>query len=172
LEERLAAREAVPPDAAIAERVLQLLAGKAARRRVRSNGTQAPGAISSALTAARTVQAFVAPPTDAPPGVAPASDETGLRAWLVTQVLGEFRLMALMYFDARYRLSRVAQFGVPLLLGLMVLNYLFLAALPLVGFLLERAILIVLAVVLYKLLAREALRYKRVLEYLTDYGAA
>jgi hypothetical protein len=82
----------------------------------------------------------------------------------------ELRLMIHMYFDPRYRLSRVCQFGMPAVLVLMVLNCFFLGALPYIGFLLERLALVVLAVALYKLLSWEAARYAAVLRYLAQYG--
>jgi hypothetical protein len=82
----------------------------------------------------------------------------------------ELRLMIHMYFDPRYRLSRVCQFGMPAVLVLMVLNFFFLGAIPYIGFLLERLALVVLAVALYKLLSWEAARYAAVLRYLAQYG--
>jgi hypothetical protein len=91
-------------------------------------------------------------------------------------VLNELRLMAKMYFDPRYRLSRVAQFGVPAVLALMLFSYVFfnhmfgVPFVPLVSVILERLALIVLAVALYKILAREAARYASVLNYLSRYG--
>lgn len=90
--------------------------------------------------------------------------------WERLGIVQELRLMGRMYFDARYRTSRVAQIGVPVVVGLIVLNYFFVGGIPIVGFLLERLILIVLAVALYKLLSREAIRYGEVLAYLARYG--
>jgi hypothetical protein len=96
--------------------------------------------------------------------------------WARMPILAELRLMVRMYFDPRYRLSRVAQFGVPVVLGLMLLSYVFfnhmfgVPFVPIVSLILERLALIVLAVALYKVLAREAARYAAVLEYLTKYG--
>ncbi len=92
--------------------------------------------------------------------------------WGRIPILAEFSLMFRMYVDPRYRLSRVAQFGVPIVLGVMMLNYITFAyffAIPLLGLILERIGLIVLSVVLYKILSREAARYSAVLEYLTRY---
>lgn len=170
LEDQLVARELAPQaDEEVAQRVLTILAEKASQHRVLAGtAPPVPGLITTALTAARAAQAFF---PAAPPGVAPQPTETGFRAWLLTQVVGEFRLMALMYFDARYRLSRVAQFGVPAVLVLMVMNYFFFAGIPVpfIG-IFERVVLIVFAVVLYRLLAREAVRYKQVLDYLSQYG--
>lgn len=171
LEEQLAAKEAAPPaDEDMANRVLAILAEKAAQQRALAGGNPpVPGLIPTALTAARVAQTFL--PNSAPPGVAAQPAEAGFRAWLLTQVAGEFRLMVMMYFDPRYRLSRVGQFGVPIVLGLMVLNYFFFAGLPLpLTGIFERLLLLVLAVVLYKILAREAVRYKQVLDYLAQYG--
>jgi hypothetical protein len=166
LEEQLAARQEHPAgDEAVAQRVFHILAEKAAQHRALTNGqAPVPGLITTAMTAARVIF------PDAPPGAVPQPAEHGFRTWLLAQVAGEFRLMVKMYVDPRYRLSRVGQFGVPLVVVVMVLNYLFTAALPVIGFLLERLVLIVLSIVLYKLLAREAVRYKAVLDYLVQYG--
>ena len=172
LEEQLAVKEAAPPaDEDVAQRVLTILAEKAAQQRALTGANPpVPGLISTALTAARVAQTFFPNAAGAPPGVVPQPAETGFRALLLTQVVGEFRLMAMMYFDPRYRLSRVAQFGVPIVLALMVLNYFFLGGIPVVGFVIERLVLVVLAVVLYRILAREVVRYRQVLDYLAQYG--
>ncbi len=90
-------------------------------------------------------------------------------------LLRELHLMVRMYIDNRYRLSRLCQFAAPALLALMVLNYLLFEfwQIPIVSYvfpLFERLILIVLAVALYKVLARETARYAAVLEYLARYG--
>jgi hypothetical protein len=98
----------------------------------------------------------------------PAGTEPSL--WDRFAVWREFRLMAQMYFDPRYRLSRICQFGVPVVLVFIVLNFFFLGAIPYIGFLIERLALIVLAIALYKLLSWEAARYTAVLRYLAQYG--
>jgi hypothetical protein len=106
--------------------------------------------------------------------VVPADAAGGV--WGRVPVLRELRLMLGMYFDPRYRLSRPGQLGIPAVLGLMLLNYFFFNAiigfplLPFVGGVFERLFLIVLAVVLYKLLSREAARYEAVLRYLSQYA--
>lgn len=111
-----------------------------------------------------------------PAMAARAADEAARGFWTRVQGFKELRLMARMYLDPRYRLSRVGQFGVPLVLGLMVFNYLFfnwiiaVPLLPFVGTVMERLGLVVLAVVLYKLLSREAARYDAVLNYLARYA--
>jgi hypothetical protein len=102
-------------------------------------------------------------PQDPPPGTEPS-------LWDRFAVWRELRLMLHMYFDPRYRLSRVCQFGMPAVLILMVLNFFFFGAIPYIGFLLERLALVVLAVALYKLLSWEAARYAAVLRYLAQYG--
>jgi hypothetical protein len=100
------------------------------------------------------------------PGLAPSPPEA---AFARVPFVQEVRLMGRMYLDARYRLSRLAQFGVPAIIALMVLNFFFLGSVPYVGFLFERVALIVLAIALYKILSREAARYAAVLAYLTRY---
>jgi hypothetical protein len=82
--------------------------------------------------------------------------------------------MARMYFDSRYRTSRLAQFAVPGLLCSMGLNYAFFSFLfiqiPILSPLAERVVLILLAVALYKVLSWEAARYKEVLNYLSRFS--
>ncbi|MFO0852623.1 MAG: hypothetical protein U0871_29285 [Gemmataceae bacterium] len=110
-----------------------------------------------------------------PAMAAQAADAAAGGFWTRLQVFKELRLMARMYLDPRYRLSRTGQFGVPIVVGLMFLNYLTfnwviaIPLLPFVGTLAERTVLVVLAVVLYKVLAREAARYEAVLNYLARY---
>lgn len=84
--------------------------------------------------------------------------------------LAEFRLIARMYVDPHYRVSRVAQFGVPAVLIAMVLNNLFWPSIPLLTPVLMQLMLVVLSVTLYKLLSREAGRYAEVLSYLNRHG--
>jgi len=93
----------------------------------------------------------------------------GYKSWLPS--LREFPLMARLYFDARYRVSRLAQLAVPAILAAMVFNYVFFTQLfisiPIVSPIVERLLLVMLAVVLYKVLSREAGRYAEVLSYLS-----
>ena len=104
------------------------------------------------------------------PGVAEAADRATGGIWGRIAALNEFRLMVAMYFDPRYRLSRLAQFGVPMIVALVVLNFFFVGGMPMIGFLIERLALVVLAVGLYKILSWEAARYDAVLKYLAAYG--
>ena len=89
--------------------------------------------------------------------------------------LRELHLIVRMYVDGRYRLSRLCQFAAPALLTMMVLNFLLFEfwQIPIISYvfpLIERLILVMLAVALYKVLAREAARYAAVLAYLAQYG--
>jgi hypothetical protein len=118
------------------------------------------GAVPDGLAPAALVPVL---PPDAPPGTEPT-------LWNRFAVWRELRLMAQMYFDPRYRLSRVCHFGVPAVLALIVINFFVLGAIPYIGFLLERLALVALAVALYKLLSWEAARYAAVLRYLAQFG--
>jgi hypothetical protein len=179
LEQQLASQSGAkrPDDEVIAERVAQLLAerSQAATTVSVQPADPVPSHMAYALTAARMAQSIFHDPNRFPPGVANPSEDQSIRSWLLHQVFGEFRLIFKMYFDPRYRMSRFGQFGVPLILGFFILNYFvfnFTCAVPIAGAILERLVAVVLAVVLYKLLAREASRYKQVLEYLARYGYA
>ena len=132
-----------------------------------------------------TLQSRVPPPGPVPEGHAaggafraaagllPAFTSAG-GFWSRFAFLRELRLIFGMYLDSGYRVSRTTQLAVPGLLGLMVANYFFfnwlMIGIYLVTPILERAVLIVLAVALYQVLSREAARYGEVLAYLTRYG--
>ena len=89
-------------------------------------------------------------------------------------ILREVRLIVRMYLDPRYRLSRLTQLGVPVLVALAVLNYtVFTFILPVIPFLspiAERLILLIVGAAFAVVLSREALRYQAVLDYLARAG--
>jgi len=89
------------------------------------------------------------------------------RPWLLTEFFREVGTVVRMYMDARYRLRRSTQILVPLFVGLFAANYLFFNVLflhvPVFSEILERLVAIVLAVLLYKVLSREVVRYRQML---------
>jgi hypothetical protein len=96
------------------------------------------------------------------------------RRWY-SSVFRELKLIVRMYLDPRYRLSRVAQFGVPLVFILMVANYFLFAFLcfggiPILSPIGERLGNLILAVVGYSILRKETVRYQAVLDYLARTG--
>ena len=115
---------------------------------------------------------FVKPPSGAvlhPPTTA----ETEPRTWFLFQLAREFQLIARMYFDPRYRISRTAQFAVPAVLSLFVFNYFLFSiwfSLPIASPIAERVGCVFLSVFFYKLMIRELARYRAVLDYLATYG--
>ena len=122
-----------------------------------------------------------APP--APGGVIPLSlmvnaavDSDAIRRRMLRDlpVLRELRLIAQMYLDPRYRLSRLGQFGVPLIVVFAVLNYMtfnhLFPSIPLVSPIIERMLLLILGAGLAVLLYREAMRYQAVIDYLARVG--
>ena len=123
------------------------------------------------------------PPPSPGAGVIPLSlmvnaavDPEGARRRVFRElpVLRELRLVAQMYLDPRYRLSRIGQFGAPIIVALAVLNYtLFTWLFPVIPFLspiTERLLLLILGAALAVVLNREALRYQAVLDYLARLG--
>lgn len=96
------------------------------------------------------------------------------RRWYST-IFRELKLIARMYLDPRYRLSRLAQFGVPLALILMVANYFLFAyfcfgGVPVLSPIGERVGNLILAVAGYNILRKETVRYQAVLDYLARSG--
>lgn len=116
------------------------------------------------------------PPGPPPDGAVlhpPAPVDPAARKWFLVQLWSELRLAVRMYFDPRYRISRTAQFVLPGILLLFALNYFLFAvwfALPVVSPILERVVCVLLAVFFYKVLTRELVRYREVLDYLARYG--
>ena len=121
-----------------------------------------------------TALAIVSP--DPPPDGAvlhPPPADAATRKWFVLQLCDEARLAARMYFDPRYRISRTAQFLLPLILGLFALNYFLFAvwfAIPVLSPFLERVGCVLLGVFTYKVMTRELVRYREVLDYLGRFG--
>src|SRR5207248_4461663 len=106
-----------------------------------------------------------------PPSLVPGGEATlkainaVRRPWLLFDLLREFGATVRMYMDPRYRVRRATQLMVPLILGLLLLNYLLFNVLvlqiPVVSPVIERVIDIVLGVLLYKVLMREVGRYRQ-----------
>jgi hypothetical protein len=83
------------------------------------------------------------------------------------------RFLLQMFFDPRYTMRPVCRYGVPGLFGLLVVNYLFFNLafnVVILSPILERVIILFVAVVLYKILATERVRYQAVLDYLSQFG--
>lgn len=167
--------QTLPPDAAtpplesLAERLRSLESQLAA---LQSRGTP-PGPLPAGYAAPSAPPSATGGVLGAAAGLLPALAAAG-GFWSRFNFLRELRLAVGMYVDSRYRVSRVTQLAAPGLLALMVANYFFFNGLMISIFLvtpiLERAVLIVLAVALYQVLSREAARYGEVLAYLNRYG--
>lgn len=90
-----------------------------------------------------------------------ASLNTAPRTWLIVEIWRELRLMIGMFVDYRFHVGWLVRLAPVLLVVGMLLSWLFLSGLPLIGGVVERVADVVLAVICYKLLAREAARYRR-----------
>lgn len=162
------ADSAAPPavnEEQLADRILHIIMSKTAEHRATNGAMPMP-------------QGLVPPEkmygraTSIPPPVGEPNTQS-LWKFFVAGLLGEVKIIMRMYFDPRYRLSRVAQIGVPAILGLFVLNYLlfnYTCALPILPQFAERLMYIPLSIALYKILVREIARYREVLAYLARYG--
>lgn len=102
-------------------------------------------------------------------GYLPGVGRTRRRRWVDWPVVREIRLVVRLFFDPRYIPTRLAQLGVPGLLILLVLNYMFWRGfldITLVSPVCERLVVMVVAVLLYRILSAEVTRYAAVLDYL------
>jgi hypothetical protein len=104
-------------------------------------------------------------PRPAPPApvASTSSPAPTTRQWLLAEVLAEGRAIARMFVDPRYRLSWFGRV-VPLLLVAAIATshwWVLGTSIPLFGTLLDKAVDLVLAFVLFKVLAHEARRYRQ-----------
>lgn len=102
----------------------------------------------------------------------PESPEVPRRTWLLIDLWQQMRLAVKMYFDPRYRVSRIGQFALPVFAVLLALNYFLFSVwwpIPVVSPVAERLVDVVLAILAYRVLVRELDRYRAVLDYLSRY---
>lgn len=102
----------------------------------------------------------------------PTEHEPARRSWFILDLWAELRLAVRMYFDPRYRLSRLAQIAFPAFFLLIALNYFLFSvwfSIAVVSPIVERLLDVILAVLAYRILARELDRYRAVLDYLARY---
>jgi hypothetical protein len=114
------------------------------------------------------------PPPEGTILLPPEPVEPPRRGWFLWQLLSELRLAVQMYFDPRYRLSRLGQIAFPLFFILLGLNYFFFSvwfSLAVVSPVAERLLDMLLAIVAYRILQRELDRYRAVLDYLAHYNS-
>jgi hypothetical protein len=98
------------------------------------------------------------------------------RTWLPFDLYGEARAMFYMFVDPRYRLSWEGRIIPPVIVGLIVFSWVWVpGAVILYGvsqwlaILLVKAVDLLLALVMYKVLSREAARYRATAEELPPY---
>ncbi len=89
---------------------------------------------------------------------APAGERT--QRWLPFELLAEMRVMVRMYLDPRYRLTWQTRVLPSVVLFGMFLSWLLISGIPVVGFLFDRILFLVLSYILFKVLLREATRYR------------
>ncbi len=89
------------------------------------------------------------------------------KSWLLLDFFRDIRTTFSMYLDARYRLRRATQLFVPMIIGLFFLNHLFFSNMLSFGLITaipEKMLDILLSVLLYKILYREMVRYREVID--------
>ena len=93
---------------------------------------------------------------------AEANARAGLQhhPWLLFDTLAEARAMFRMYFDSSYRVSWIARVTPVVCFVLLIMSWLMLGGIPLIGFILDKAVDLALAFVVYKVLHREVQSYR------------
>ena len=97
-----------------------------------------------------------------PSGTAAADvPPSGARPWVLFEAYAEARAMVRMFFDRRYRVSWTACIIPVGALIIFLFSWLILGSIPLIGWLLDKTVDLVLAFVIYKVLGREVQRYRQ-----------
>ena len=85
--------------------------------------------------------------------------------WILLEIYAEARTMVRMYFDPRYRPTWIARLAPPVLLGLILTSWIWLPGLTFifssVATVVDKCVDLVLAFVAFKILSREAERYRQ-----------
>lgn len=105
----------------------------------------------------------------------PSAHPSSLRSWLLFDVLDEARTMWRMFFDRNYSVSWITRTAPPVAVILVLCSWFFLSGIPLVGWIVDKLVDLVVVVVVYKILHREALNYRLVsaeLKIITEYMPA
>jgi hypothetical protein len=112
------------------------------------------------------------------PAPPPTAESQGKKPWMLVELYRETGLAIRMYFDPRYRVRRSTRIMVPAIFGLFILNYIlfnYILNILVINFfapIIERVIGVVLAILLYKVLAREVVRYRDTIAWATSTGVA
>ena len=99
-------------------------------------------------------------PAPAAPDAALPPEEPRPRHWLLFEMIAEMRVMVRMYLDPRYRLTWQTRLLPPLLIFGMICSWWMISGIPVVGFLMDRVVVLLLTYALFKVLTREATRYR------------
>src|SRR5437763_3321619 len=114
----------------------------------------------------KTVEAV---PTDGSPAAGNSTGATALTeaarsTWLLIEVFRDFRAMLRMLADYRYRMTWTARIVLAVAVGVIVLSWLWLHGNFFgVGTVIDRVVLVIVVVVVYKVLSREVERYRELL---------
>jgi hypothetical protein len=81
-------------------------------------------------------------------------------SWLLFDAWAEAQTILRMFLDRRYRLSWAARFVLPAALGCMLISWLFFSSIWIIGPIVDKVMDLALAFVAYKVLSREAQRYR------------
>jgi hypothetical protein len=109
---------------------------------------------------------LAAPPEESAehPGTAP---NLGLRqSWLLVDFYYELRAMVQMFFDRRYRVAWLARIVPIVALICFLFSWFFIDSIRLIGPFLDKVFDVFLVCLLYKVLSREAQRYRRAVDEL------
>jgi len=97
------------------------------------------------------------PPRHVDPVITSALSRT---PWLLADIIGEARTMVRMFFDIHYRMAWYTRIAVVVIVVLILVSNWWLGWLPFLGFFLVKLWDLVLAFLAYKILSREAQRYR------------
>jgi hypothetical protein len=151
------------------ERITERLARRIERKQA-NTAIKAP--VASIAEPPKPPPLAVAAPPEHPPVIV-LEGKAAQRPWLIVDIFTEFRAMLRMFLDGRYRLFYMTwqtKVYPPLLLGCLIVSSWMVSSIPLVGTILDKVVVLILAFFLYKVLSREAARYREISPHIRGAG--
>jgi general stress protein CsbA len=115
---------------------------------------------SAGIVAAPLTTTAIKEPDPVPPSPLRTLLAARAEPWLLFEIIAEVRAIAGMFFDPRYRMRWLTRMLTIVLIAAIVLCRMWIGSVPLIGWLLDLILFPLLLYVLFKVLSREATRYR------------
>jgi hypothetical protein len=125
--------------------------------RVSDRATRSSSTAGVLIEAGRRLLPAAIEPVSAAPGHDPNLER---RSWLFIDLYTELRAIFWLFLDRRYQCSWICRLVIPVFLLLFFGSSWFLGSIPLIGWVIDKIFDVAIVIVAYKILSREAARYR------------